>query len=125
MNLQAISLNADWYYSSLDTLEWKAVPLVKQWPQNMLASHGVIHLQRTFDLEPITDMCIRYHLYLESVPAGTEIFVNQVLIGTVDKSGSLRTDITDNVSLENNVLLLKIRQTGGIRGVRLELVPCA
>jgi hypothetical protein len=82
-------------------------------------------LQRGFDLEPITDVCLRYQLHVERAPAGTRIYVNMTLVGEF-QTEPLQIDVTDYVMLEDNRIGLRVNcgAAGTFSGVVLRAVPC-
>jgi hypothetical protein len=110
--------------SMLDESAWDALAALSEWPRHRLPGAGTLHLRRRVDLDPIGDVCLRYRLRLERAPAGTNVTVNGWHVGTVEAGGALEVDVTDALTLEGNVILLKVTRRGEISGVSLLPVPC-
>jgi hypothetical protein len=135
-NLNPISLDNDWRYyptddvdptygsSELDEASWGVLNTLATWPRDLLPRFDTLHLRHTFDLEPITDVCVRYVLHVEAAPEGTTVFINGWHVGTAQAGKALVSDVTDYVTLEGNVLLLKISKKGELRRLWLQAVPC-
>lgn len=83
-----------------------------------------IRLQHTFDLEPIREICLRFVLHIDSAPRGTIVEMNRWQVGATQAGQPFITEVTDYVTLENNVLLLQVNQPGEFGGIWLERVPC-
>jgi hypothetical protein len=134
--MDKISLDTDWRYfptevmdaaygvSELDESSWGVLPQLSDYPRDLIAFSGTLNLRRTFDLEPITDVCVQIHLHLEHAPIDTQVYVNGWHVGTTKASEVLHADITDYVSLEDNLILLKLTHSGDLRGLFLQRVPC-
>jgi hypothetical protein len=135
-NLNPIPLEKDWRYyptedvdpaygsSELDEASWGVLNALSAWPRRLLAQADTLHLRHTFDLEPITDICLCYLLHVETAPAGTTVFVNGWHVGTIEPGKALVSDVTNYVSLENNVILLKMTKKADLQGFWLQPVPC-
>jgi hypothetical protein len=135
-NLNPIPLESDWRYyptddidptygsSELDEASWGVLNDLGAWPRDLLPRYDTLHLRQTFDLEPIGDVCVRYVLYVDAAPEGTTVFVNGWHAGTAQAGKALISDVTDYMTLENNMILLKVSKTGVLRGVWLQPVPC-
>jgi hypothetical protein len=135
-NLNSISLDHNWRYfpmedtdsvygaSELDESSWGVLPTLSDYPRDVIAYSGSLNLRRTFDLQPIGDVCLRYHLHLATAPAGTQIFINGWHAGTTQADKSLISDVTDYVTLDGNVLLLKLTRKGDLHGLMLQPIPC-
>ena len=136
LDMQPISLDSDWHYfptdvivaafggSELEESSWGGLPRLSEYPRDIVGFSGVLNLRRTFDLEPITDVCVRYQLHLEHAPSDTEIYINGWYAGTTVLGQSFEIDVTDNVSLDDNLILLKLSHTGKLHGLTLHPVPC-
>ncbi len=136
MTLKSISLETDWRYfptelmdaifgaSELDESSWGVLPRLADYPHDLIAVSGTLNLRRTFDLEPIHDVCLRMYLDLKHAPTGTQVYVNGWHVGTVQTAGTLHTDVTDYVSLEDNLLLLKLTHSGDLNGLSIQRIPC-
>lgn len=111
--------------SLLDESAWDALAQIADWPRHLLPSAGTVHLRRTLDLEPIGEVCLRYRLRLERAPAGTSVYVNGWHVGALQADAALDVDVTDALTLEGNVILLKVTRRGAIGGMSLLPVPCA
>lgn len=131
-----ISLDSDWRYyptevvdaafggSELDESSWGILPQLADYPRDLIAGCGTLNLRHTFDLEPIGDVCLRFHLDLKHAPIGTQVYVNGWHVGTMQMADSLHADVTDFVSLENNLLLLKLTRPGDLRSLSIQRVLC-
>jgi hypothetical protein len=135
-DLAPIPLDSDWRYfptedldpadtvAQLDESAWGVLPTLADYPREVVSFYRLLHVQRCFDLQPIDDLCVRYHLHLDHAPDGTQVYINGWHAGTVQSGKSLISDVTDFVTLEANLLLLKINREGDLRGVSLRPVPC-
>ena len=83
-----------------------------------------VSLQKTFDLEPIGEICLRFFLHIEAAPGGTVVTVNRWEAGIVTGGQAFAADVTDYVTLEYNVLKLDLKQGGWLGTVWLERLPC-
>lgn len=134
--MKRIRLETNWRYfptevmdtafgaSELDASSWGVLPQLADYPCDLIAVSGTLNLRHSFDLEPIGDECISIHLRLDHAPIGTQIYVNGWHVGTLQTADPFRADITDYVSLEDNLLLLKLTRGGDLYGLCLERVPC-
>lgn len=135
-NLSPISLDHNWRYfptedmdpaygaSLLDESSWGVLARIEDFPRDVVRSYSELHLRHLFDLEPIGDQCLRFHLMIDEAPQGTQFYINGWHVGTVE-AGSLISDVTDFVTLEGNVLLLKLTSARGtFRRLRLQPVTC-
>lgn len=99
-------------------------------PLNIKESHAdskngePLHLSYSFDLDPIGEVCLRFFLHIDSAPAGTTVAMNRWQVGISQIGQPFIADVTDYVTLEDNVLLLKVNQPGTFGAVWLERVPC-
>jgi hypothetical protein len=57
-------------------------------------------------------------------PDGTAVDMNRWHIGTTQAGQPFIADVTDYVTLEDNVLLLQVERPGAFGAVWLERVPC-
>lgn len=131
-SLRSVFMDQDWRYyptedsdpvygsSQSDESSWGIVSSISELP----SVPGVLHLRHQFDLEPINDVCIRYWFHIDSSPEKTAIYINGWHVGTTQGVGELAADVTDYVSLEANVLLLKIIKKGGSGRIWLQPVRC-
>ena len=131
-----IPLNTDWRSyppedidpvygaTQLDDSSWDVLPTLSDWPRHLLGREEIIHLQRKFDLEPIGGVCLRFILHIQAAPDNTSVYVNGWHVGTIQKGESLNADVTDYVTLEGNVLLLKVTKPGIFGDVYLNPMPC-
>ncbi len=134
--MNSIALETDWRYfptevmdvaygaSELDESSWGVLPKLADYPRDLIAVSGTLNLRHTFDLEPIGDVCLRFHLHLDRAPIGTQVFVNGWHLGTLQSTEPLQADITDYVSLEDNFILLKLTHSGDLHDVSIQPVPC-
>lgn len=135
-NLNPIPFDTDWRYfptedldpaygaSQLDESSWGVLPNLADWPRDLVSMGSILHLQKRFDLEPIGDICVRIMLHIESAPANTAVYINGWHAGTLQPATPLVSDITDYVSLEDNLILLNITRKGDLHGVWIQAVPC-
>ncbi len=135
--MQPIDLSAGWRYfptevmdpafgtSALDESSWGLLDRLSAYPRDVLSFYKEMHLQRTFGLDPILDVCLRYQLHIPSAPGGTAVYVNGWHVGNVDAGKSFSTDVTDYVMLEDNLILLKLSRKGDFETLLLQPVPCA
>lgn len=118
--LSSIPLDHDWQYSIGGSV-WHDLPALTDWPPPA-SMDGSLHLRHSVYLSP-TDFCVRYLLVLESAPAATDVLVNGWQVGTT-RGDSFCANVTDQVALEENVMLLKVTQAGAFGHVYLQAVPC-
>lgn len=135
-DLQPIALDTDWRYfptedldpadtaAQLDESAWGVLPTLADYPREIVSFYRLLHLQRRFDLLPIDDVCLRYHLHLDHAPDSTQVYINGWHAGTVGEGKPLISDVTDFVTLEDNLLLLKVTREGDLHGIMLRSVPC-
>jgi hypothetical protein len=134
--LSPIALDQDWRYfptedmdtaygaSLLDESSWGVLARIEDFPRDVVQFYRELHLRHVFDLEPIADQCLRFHLMVDEAPRGTQFYVNGWHVGTMGDS-PLVSDVTDYVTLEGNVLLLKLTsERGTFKWLRLQPVPC-
>lgn len=120
-DLPPIILNCRWQYST-DGAAWFPLSALTHWPPPLLTLSGTVFLRRSVFLTP-ADICARYWLALETAPAGTEVFVNGWRVGTTDGT-PFRANVTDQVTLDDNVIELTVRQPGAFGQVVLQAEPC-
>ena len=135
-NFNPILLETDWRFyptddtdpaygsSQTDESSWGILDSLTKWPRDLLSRYETLHLQKTFDLEPITDVCVRYRLHIDAAPEHSAVYINGWHVGTVQAGKALLSDVTDYVTLEDNLILLKVSRKGTLQGVRLQAVPC-
>ena len=135
-NLDPISLDTNWRYyptedsdptygsSETDEASWGVLDTLTDWPREMLPQSEILHLSHSFDLEPITDICLCIMLHVDAAPEGTTVYVNGWHVGTLEAGKSLVSDVTNYVSLDGNQILLKLSKKGDLHGVRIQPVPC-
>jgi len=113
-----ISLNEKWRYRfstehedfsnpSFDDSDWEWT-LFNDVPIPKLSPPDVIWLRKRFDLNP-AEACIRYFLRCSDSAYPMTIYLRGQSIKTTGNDAYLDMDITDYVSLDNNVLVLAIR----------------
>jgi hypothetical protein len=113
-----INLNYNWLINGAHPL-----PSLTDWPE-YFAKNEKIKLRRMFDLEPIGEVCLHFILHIEAAPDDTTVKMNVWDVGIVQAGHSLIADVTDYVTLEDNVLLLTVSQKAIFGEVWLERVPC-
>jgi hypothetical protein len=89
-----------------------------------LAEDVTVELQKMFELEPIGEVCLRFFLHIEAAPNDTTVTMNGWDVGKVSSGQPMVADVTDFVTLEDNVLLLIVNQKGRFGEVWLARVPC-
>jgi len=94
------------------------------WPQHSLRPDETVELRRMFNLEPIGEVCLRFYLYVRGAPEGTVVSMNGWTIGRVEADKLFVANVTDEVTLEDNVLTLRVSQSGRFGKVGLERLPC-
>ncbi len=114
-----IPLNLNWQMNGADRFSTLA-----DWTQHSFAQGETVELRQVFDLEPIGEVCLRFFLHIEAAPDDTTVKMNAWDVGMIQDGQSLIADITDYVTLDDNVLLLTVCQNGIFGEVRLERVPC-
>lgn len=113
-----ISLNEKWRYRfaaqeesysdlSLDDSDWEwtrfnEVPIPK------LSPPDVIWLRKRFDLNA-SEACIRYFLRCDNTSYPMNVYLRGELIAQSGDHSFLDVDVTDYVSLDDNLLVLEIR----------------
>lgn len=134
--MDKISLETNWRYfptevmdaaygvSELDESSWGVLPQLPDYPRDLIGVSGTLNLRHMFDLEPINDVCVRICLHLEHAPKDTQIYVNGWHVGTTKSAEVLHADITDYVSLEDNLILLKLTRSGDLDGLFIQRIPC-
>jgi hypothetical protein len=134
--MHSISLETNWRYfptevmdaaygvSELDESSWGLLPNLADYPRDLIAVSGTLNLRHTFDVEPIGDVCLRFYLDLQHAPIGTQVYVNGWYVGTMQAGETLHADVTDTISLEDNLLLIKLTHPGDLSGLSLQLIPC-
>lgn len=139
VSLKPIPLDDDWRYfptedldptygaSELDESSWGALARLADAPREVIAFYGTLNLRRRFDLEPMLDQCVRYELHWAAAPEGAQVFINGWQVGVVRAAGQpLVSDVTDFVSLEDNLILIRLgRKKGEFGALWLLPTPCA
>lgn len=111
--------------SQLDESSWGVLPQLAEYPRDIFSFYHELQLRRTFDVPPIGDVCLRFHLNLQVAPSGTQLFINGWHIGTVQHGQALTVDVTDFISLEDNLILIKLARKGDLHSLTLQPIPCA
>ncbi len=131
-----LQLDADWLVyppadadpaygtSLLDDSTWDSLQSVSDWLVDRLGSSDGVQLKRRFDLDPIGEVCLRFVLQIDAAPVGTQVYVNGWHVGTTDAGKTFSSDVTDTVTLEANLLHLKLSRRGQLGGVRLVAILC-
>ena len=134
--MKSIPLETDWRYfptevmdaafgaSELDESSWGVLPQLADYPRDLIAVSGTLNLRHTFNLEPIGEVCLRFYIQLDHAPIGTQVYVNGWHIGTIQAGEAFHADVTDYVSLENNLILLKLSHSGDLHGLSIQPIPC-
>ena len=134
--MTALSLDTDWRYfptevmdvaygaSELDESSWGVLHNLSDYPRDLIATTGTLNLRHTFDLEPIGEVCLRFYLNLTVAPKDTQVYINGWHVGTFQAGQPFHVDVTDYVSLEDNLLLLKITRRGELARISIDPIPC-
>jgi len=69
-------------------------------------------------------VCLRFVLQIDAAPVGTQVYINGWHAGTTEAGKTLSRDVTDTVTLEANLIHLKLVRRGSLGGVRLVAIPC-
>jgi hypothetical protein len=120
-------LNTNWRYCyatksedyssvTVDDSDWDLVAFTDI-PISKMSPHEVIWLRKRFDLTP-AEACLRYFLRYEGRAFPMTIYLRGQAIAQYDKNSVLDVDVTDYVSLDDNVLVLAIRFKG--QGIDLQ-----
>jgi hypothetical protein len=132
----SLQLDADWLVyppadadpaygtSLLDDSTWDSLESVSDWPVDRLGSSDGVQLKRRFDLDTIGEVCLRFVLQVDAAPVGTQVYINGWHAGTTEAGKALSSDVTDTVTLEANLIHLKLIRRGPLGGVRLVAIPC-
>lgn len=126
-----ISLDSDWrcdYFEDIPTLHdfmpTSPVPSLTQWRFDRTRDENWrAWLEKRFDL-PMRDVCVNYVLRIDHVPEGTRLYVNGRAFGEI--AAPMSADVTDYVTLEENVIALRVPSgtEGAFSDIRLVAVPC-
>ncbi|RMF82572.1 MAG: hypothetical protein D6737_01400 [Chloroflexi bacterium] len=109
--------------SRLDDSAWERLHTLNDWPQMLLSYNEALYFRHCFTLAP-TQACVHYHFHIEHAPPQTDVYINGLHLGTTDDNAHFDRDITNFVSLDNNVVLLKVCHVGTFGEARLYAVPC-
>lgn len=112
-----ISLNEDWRYyyttqnddfsqSAHDDSEWEWLSF-NELSNIELSPSGVVWLHKRFTLNP-SEACIRYFLRCEKGLYPMEIYLRGKLIAKTKNDESIDIEVTNYLSLDDNVLVLAI-----------------
>jgi hypothetical protein len=134
LTLPIIPLETGWQvdYFELDpdlyefTPDSAVIPYLSDWRCSQRFCEGwAAWLQRRFDLEAMTDRCLRYLLSIGSAPVGARFYINDALIAEF-AGQPLMVDITDVVWLEDNVIGVRVEceYVGMFNGVHVRALPC-
>jgi hypothetical protein len=83
-------------------------------------------LTRTFDVPPILDVCLRFDLHITAAPGAIVLYVNGRRLGEVDGTRPFIFDVTDFITLEDNLIGLRVDcgVSGAFGDVFLKAEPC-
>ncbi|HYO87092.1 MAG TPA: hypothetical protein VER79_00500 [Candidatus Limnocylindrales bacterium] len=86
----------------------------------------LVLLTRTFDVPPILDVCLRFDLHMEAAPGPVVVYMNGRRLGEIDGDHPFVCDVTDFITLEDNLIALRVdcAQGGAFRDVLLKAEPC-
>lgn len=134
-DLQQISLDTNWQYhfaiqsedySSViaDNATWDSMSFT-EFPLLDISPSGILWLRKQFDLNP-TETCVRYFLQCDAIAYPMTIYLRGQMIAQYDDNVGLDIDITDYVSLDDNLLVLAMHldgHTNDIQQAELVLQP--
>ncbi len=134
-SLPNLSLNNDWVCNTFeldpDLYEFahdgQPVADLRAWACDRRYDDGwAAWLQKTFDL-PMTDVCINYTLRIARAPKGTVVSINGTRLGEMNNGNLFEMDVTDYVTLEDNVIRFRVicGGEGSFGDIILEGIPCA
>ncbi|MFN8376911.1 MAG: hypothetical protein U0694_29060, partial [Anaerolineae bacterium] len=85
----------------------------------------VATLDHNVRLSPIEAECVSYWLQVDSAPQGTQVLVNQKLVGEVRGGKALEFDVTNYVALGLNWIMFRVEgePPGRFGAVRLVATP--
>ena len=117
--LQKVSLNTNWQYRfapesdnyssvTMDDSDWSLTDFADI-PIMNTSLHNILWLRKCFDLLP-TDACVRYFLRSHGHVYPMTVYLRGQAIVHCD--GVLDVDVTDYVSLDDNILVLAMRLEG-------------
>lgn len=123
-NLNTRSLNENW------TCQWpenqEFIPLLNEssFDDRQMGKNMNVWLQRSFNVEPMDEICLRYFLHIDSAPRDSQVYINEKHIATY--SAPFKIDVTDYLWLEDNIIGIRVdRDTPGNFGdIYLQPVPC-
>ncbi|HEX2908667.1 MAG TPA: hypothetical protein VHO69_17475 [Phototrophicaceae bacterium] len=130
--LAPIPLNTNWLFfppttATTDDLTpdavWEPLAELAAWPQKQLLAFGAVYLECHFTLRPTTG-CVRYWLHLQTAPEHTIIHLNGYLIGTTRHGEAFQANVTDQVTLDENEILLTVTAAGDFDSLYLQAQPC-
>jgi hypothetical protein len=130
-DIPAISLDDNWHYRYFPALQTGEIAndyggvlrsitdwAVLEFPQ------ATAWVWRTFTLEA-TDFCVRYYLHVTLLPQVALIVINDHKIKPPTTPPPYILDVTDYVTLEENVIGFRVTGAGGTFGhIHLQAVAC-
>jgi hypothetical protein len=134
--LDPIYLNTEWLCYPLpdvnpayiaaynDDSTWEVLVKLADWPRHLLQQTKIVFLHHRFDLEPIGNICLRFILHLEDAPDGTNVILNGQHLETFYGGQPFEKDVTDYLTLDDNLLRFEVKKVGPFGDVRLKRVPC-
>lgn len=118
------TLSEDYSSVTIDDSDWDWTTFTEI-PNLAMSPDDVIWLRKRFDLNP-TEACIRYFLRCDGCAYPMTIYLRGQAIAHYDIGSNLDVDVTDYVSLDDNILVLAIRFGGvglDLQDVKLYLQP--
>lgn len=90
--------------TKLDDWDWKTIPHAEL---SDAATGGMLWLRKRFTLDA-TDSCLRYSLRCTRVPCKTQVILRGQRVADISAGSDLALDVTNYLSLDNNVLMLAL-----------------
>ena len=100
----------DYSHVTVDDSDWDLATFADI-PISKVSSHELIWLRKRFDLTP-AEACLRYFLRGKGWGFPMTIYLRGQAIAQHDEESVLDVDVTDYVSLDDNLLVLAIRLNG-------------
>ncbi|MFN8378139.1 MAG: hypothetical protein U0452_05660 [Anaerolineae bacterium] len=125
-----VSLNAGWtvHYDEPREIVYAFAELDAWLPflSAFVCKGRMAWLSRTFDVPPILDQCLRFDLHITAAPGRVVLTVNGQMRVAVDGTRPFVFDVTDFITLEDNILTLQVdcAGAGSFGDVFLKAEPC-
>ncbi|MEO8612158.1 MAG: hypothetical protein ABI690_29960 [Chloroflexota bacterium] len=100
------------------------IPLTINPTPEDLKNGEILYRSHAFDLDPIAEVCLRFVLHIDFAPDAITVNMNRWQVGITQIGQPFVADVTDYVTLEDNVMLLNVNQPGSFGAIWLDRVPC-